>query len=193
MIDMIDLLDWIAVGLTTFATALVARQARALLAVLLLAAPALAAETVAVPAQLVVPSYTAQYSPFSVSQEAALAAILAELRTLRAEVATLRSGPSQVAAPVPNEALAVRPAEPGQPDHFARLLTTNCAKCHEAQVADRSGGGLTLFRGNAPALGSYEKRLARKQIESGKMPPAPATLTAEEKSFLVERLSKELP
>jgi cytochrome c len=104
---------------------------------------------------LVKPSYYGQYvaPPPQMGEDevsAAIKALSAELKDLKAQLALQRQPqPQQAPPPVPEPE---RLPEPRQGGAF-RNLTNACAACHEAGVAAKKGGGLTLLRdGVRPAL-----------------------------------------
>lgn len=112
----------------------------------------------------VVPKHEAAYS----TAEALLRDILVELRGLRADVQ------------------AVAGVKGGATGDRVGVLRLRCASCHGADVAEEKGAGFVLLEkdGKPAELSVAEQRRVKREVERGRMPPAPATLTEAEKKLL---------
>lgn len=127
---------------------------------------------VVTPAAVTVPLYGAVYTqqPTQALSDDVLREILAELRSLREEVAAMREGRQPLTMPA----------------NVAPVLNAKCASCHGLKVAEQKGAGLVLTddKGQPWRLSGPEKRAVREQVTSGKMPKG-GTLTAAEKAAIL--------
>jgi mono/diheme cytochrome c family protein len=111
------------------------------------------------------PIYGATYSAAEPQQAATavtLAEILAELKALRADMASLRS--PQPGGGVVQE-LKANPLD---------VLKTRCASCHNPKTAATKGGELVLVDdyGNLKRFSKPDKRAIADRVNKGTMPPS---------------------
>lgn len=125
------------------------------------------------------PPYIQTYSAqFNAGNDSLLREILAELRQMRLELATIRKlqQPAVVVAPPP--------ASLGQ------LVKLRCAECHAWDSAEKKGAGFVLLaeEGKVPPLSLAEKRRIARMVSKDEMPPK-LPLTELEKRALEEFLN----
>ncbi len=102
-----------------------------------------------------------------------------ELRLLRQDVQALRAGPPQPPAGLTLQA----------------VIANKCVSCHGADVAVEKGASFVLVEkdGKLAELSITEKRRVVREVENGRMPKPPITLTPEERAtilILKEELKK---
>ncbi len=132
------------------------------------------------PPQGYVPAYQASYSASDdlLKQLVEVNKLtVVELRLLRQDLQGLRGGQAPVPAGLTLQA----------------VMVNKCAMCHGADVAQEKGAGFVLVEkdGKLAELSITEKRRVVREVENGRMPKAPHTLTPEERSAILT-LKEEL-
>jgi len=120
-----------------------------------------------------VPAYSASYS----QTDDLLKQIVVELRFLRQDVQALRIGGLPPNVPITAQA----------------AIANKCVQCHGALVADEKGASFVLVEkdGKSAELSITEKRRVVREVEQGRMPKPPITLTPEERTAILT-LKEEL-
>lgn len=122
----------------------------------------------ATPPRVLVPQYTATFSP----TDQLLKELLDEMRGLRSD---LRAALTQ--GQVKTDAVAV--------------FNSRCARCHQDGVAADRGNGVVLVErdGSVPPFSILEKRHVIEQIKTGKMPKVGGPLAPNELKAIEDYLS----
>lgn len=139
---------------------------------------------------VVVPHYSAAYSPSNVDQQ--LAAIAAEVKAARADIAKLLKIAEEVHAnpPADKPDEAADPNAPKPPKDLVGAANI-CNGCHSQADAETKGGDFKLFdaRGAFAKISTRKAKAAADMVRNGTMPPAGAPkLTAEQKTAILAQL-----
>lgn len=126
------------------------------------AVQAISVQPVAIPVatQVVVPLYSAVYSPQQAQSlnDDLLRQLLEEIKALRADVQALKDVPPRLAI---------------TEDTVFQAMKTSCARCHtQGSDLDRKGGGLALFdlKGNRLKLDQSNEDRVYRRMNSNSMP-----------------------
>lgn len=126
--------------------------------------------------QVLIPVYSAVYTPPQQTGDPSTAELLreliAEIKAMRAELAASRLPPQMQ--------LAIADGK--------RALTTNCIKCHGHDAAPTKGDGFALFDrgGELLPLADRDRQRVHARVSRNSMPPAPAKLNPADREAILK-------